>query len=132
MYILLSEGKNYLERIQIPENLFPASRSYWHLKLACVSIYLNPIALKMTTTQVLAILRSIGLISLISSFAAEEEARELSEKQKEIVDEMMEKRWENHYRSRSSPYPETQVMRFPVPDNKVSWQVGLVYLVLQL
>ena len=59
-------------------------------------------------------------------FPAEQQANARSEKQREVVGDMIEKREELHYRSRSSPYPGTTLMRFPVPNEKVSWKVGFL------
>ena len=53
----------------------------------------------------------------------EEKARKRADKEREIVEDMIEEREEVHYRSRQSPYPGTQIIRFPVADSQVPWRV---------
>ena len=64
------------------------------------------------------------LIWYLFFYLAEEEiVRKHAAEQSEIIMDMIEKREEVHYRSRTSPYPGTTIMRFAVPDDKVSWKV---------
>ena len=56
-------------------------------------------------------------------YAEEEIVRKHAAEQSEIIMDMIEKREEVHYRSRTSPYPGTTIMRFAVPDDKVPWKV---------
>lgn len=65
------------------------------------------------------------IMSMITNLSSTElrkrKARE--EKERKLVQDLLNKKITTHYKARMSPYPGTKIMRFPISDEKVLWEV---------